>query len=303
MNLQATGAADILVTALMPVKNYHPEFLKQAVESVFSQTSPRWKLLIIVEPSDESASLAAQAQIAGNPKARIVVNRGRKLAGAFNTGMSAAETDYVAILLADDRWTADAVEVLEHNVRSAAAADLFHSGRRHIDATGSRIGPQMKPAQNASARDFLRGSPVKHLICWRRAKALSFGGMDESLNNVGPDDFDFPWCMIEHGAVVQAVDHCLYEYRVHQECYRLTTHLPRSIHLREIRRMLRKHRVSRVQTFAYLWMARRGFLRACLYRNPAHEWIYRNLLNREPRGRWHKAIRLVERQTRDSAGT
>ena len=34
---------------------------------------------------------------------------------------------------------------------------------------------------------------------------MAFGGMDESLNSVGPDDYDFPWCMAERGAKFMAM--------------------------------------------------------------------------------------------------
>ena len=231
-----------LITVLMPVKHYHPRLLRESLESVFTQTSDRWRLIIIVDPGDEDASRAVHACIGNRAQARVVVNQGRKLAGAFNTGMRAAETEFAAILLADDLWAPTAVEVLEENIHAHPRADLFHSGLRFVDENRQPISAIRHPPQQVSLDDFVRGSPLKHLLCWRIATALAFGGMDESLNNVGPDDFDFPWTMLEHGAVVTAIDHCLYEYRDHRESYRLTTHLPRNVHLREIRRILKKHR-------------------------------------------------------------
>ena len=86
---------------------------------------------------------------------------------------------------------------------------------------------------------------MKHLLCWRREKALAVGGIDESLASVGPDDYDFPWCMAERGAVFKAIDEPLYVVRDHRECERLTTHLPLSVHKRDLRRILEKHGVER----------------------------------------------------------
>ena len=40
------------VTVLMPLKNYHPVFLRKALESVMNQSCPYWRLLIIVEKGD-----------------------------------------------------------------------------------------------------------------------------------------------------------------------------------------------------------------------------------------------------------
>ena len=44
------------------------------------------------------------------------------------------------------------------------------------------------------------GSPVKHLMCWRRALGLEIGGMNEAVSDHGCDDYDFPWRMAEAGA-------------------------------------------------------------------------------------------------------
>jgi hypothetical protein len=43
--------------------------------------------------------------------------------------------------------------------------------------------------------------------------------MDGTLNSVGPDDFDFPWSMAEHGAVVRAIPDCLYLDRDHRSSF------------------------------------------------------------------------------------
>lgn len=288
--VRSDSADTALITVLMPVKHYHPRLLRESLESVFTQTSDRWRLIIVVDPGDEDAPRAVRACIENRAHARIVVNQGRKLAGAFNTGMRAAETEFAAILLADDLWAPTAVEVLEDNIHVHPRADLFHSGLRFVDENRQPISPIRHPPQKVSLDDFVRGSPLKHLLCWRVARALSFGGMDESLNNVGPDDFDFPWSMLEHGAVVRAIDQCLYEYRDHRESYRLTTHLPRNVHLREIRRILKKHGVPPLRIARQLLNARFGFLRQCLYRNGLHRWIRENITGVDPAKGWREPV-------------
>jgi len=114
---------------------------------------------------------------------------------------------------------------------------------------------------------------VKHLLCFRRSMALAVGGVDESINSVGPDDYDFPWTMADHGARFHAVPECLYIYRDHRRAYRLTTHLPKSVHTRELIRILRKHGTSWPTTLRRVRAARRGYLNQCLYRNRFHRWL------------------------------
>jgi glycosyltransferase involved in cell wall biosynthesis len=269
------------ITVLMPVKHYYPQFLRQAMQSVLAQTSPNWRMIVIAE--NEETRLLQILREFENRRIRTVTNRGRGLAGAFNTGMRAAETEFVAILLADDLWARNVIEVLEANIRAHPQIDFHHSGLVVTDEALKPVSDLRHPPVVISRDDFVRTSPVKHLLCWRREKALSFGGMDESIDNVGPDDNDFPWTMLDHDARFGAIDECLYMVRDHRESYRLTTHIPRSVHLREIRRRLRKHGVPPRIVRRQITGAKRSFLRQCLFHNRFDMWLKQNFIRIDPR--------------------
>jgi glycosyltransferase involved in cell wall biosynthesis len=254
-----------MITALMPVKDHHPRLLREAIGSLVAQSDPRWRLVVIAEPENRVALETLLAQEREDERVEVVANQGRKLAGAFNTGMRRAQTEFVAVLLGDDMWSPEAVETLLRYVAARPGVDFFHSARRYVDAHGKPLGEVLPSSPAVTLDDFFRGAPVKHLMCWRRELALSIGGMDESLDSVGPDDFDFPWSMAEHGAVFAGIPECLYLYREHYECPRLTTHLPRSVHKRELARMLRKHGVGRVRTRLKVLKASHTYMRRCLY--------------------------------------
>src|ERR1043166_9151908 len=100
------------ITALVPLKTYNPVFLKKAHGSVIQQTSPHWNLLIIVEQHHFGQFRKLLRAELADSRVAMIANEGRKLAGALNTGMRHARTDFVAILLADDMWSSDAVETL-----------------------------------------------------------------------------------------------------------------------------------------------------------------------------------------------
>jgi glycosyltransferase involved in cell wall biosynthesis len=278
------------VTALMPLKNYHRDFLFRSMGSITAQTSPEWRLLIIVEPADRSSFEKLLHEFLHDARIRLIVNEGRKLAGAMNTGMRHAATDFVAILLSDDMWSTDAIAVLNSQIHANPAVDFFHSSRIMIDERDSPISNVHPSCENIDISQFMITSPVKHLLCWRRSLALSFGGMDESLNNVGPDDYDFPWTMAEHGARFHAIPEALYLYRDHRDSDRLTTHLPLSVHIRETRRILRKHGASDEQIAERLDRARSSYLRQCLYKNPFDKWI-KELLRHQARHGWRETYR------------
>ena len=285
--MTASGVASISV--LMPLRNYHSRYLRESIGSLFEQGDPAWLLLIICEAEDMSRFRTVLADVVRDERVRLIANEGRKLAGAFNTGMRAAHTSFVAVLLSDDLWAPNAVESLHRNINAYPGADFFYSARRIIDENGKALSSVHQPPDHLSPDDFPRGA-VKHLLCWRRQKALSFGGMDETLNSVGPDDYDFPWLMFEHGAQFRAVHECLYIYRDHHDGYRLTTHVPRSVHLRELRRILRKHGVERPLIARALREAKRGFLRECVYRNEFHRRLL-DVLGVVPQSRWRQSYR------------
>jgi GT2 family glycosyltransferase len=245
----------------------------------------------VIHPASIRASLEADlGEAAHDPRITLIDERGRKLAGALNSGMRAARTEFVAILFADDAWEPHAVEELERAIRERPDVDFFHSARRYVDDHGESISDVIGPRENVTLETFAAGGSIKHLLCWRRELALAIGGMDETLNSVGPDDFDFPWSMAEAGARFSAIPECLYVYRDHRSCYRLTTHLPLRTHVRETRRILQKHGVPRDEVDRRVAAARDSYLRQCLYASPLDAWLKRTL-RREPSQSWRESYR------------
>jgi GT2 family glycosyltransferase len=258
----------------MPVKSYHRGYLREAVRSMVAQSSPDWHLMVIAESRGRGQLDSDLGEHLEDPRIEVIVNRGRKLAGAFNTGMRRVDTEFVAILLGDDLWAPSAVEVLTAAIAGSPETDFFHSARRVVDEAGRPISSVHPSRPDIRVADFQRGSsPVKHLLCWRREAGLAIGGMDESLNSVGVDDFDFPWSMVEQGASFTAVPDCLYVYRDHRDGYRLTTHLPLSHHRREIARIMRKHGVDEAAIRQAVARAERSYLRQCLFRSRLDRWM------------------------------
>ncbi len=270
------------VTALMPLRGYQPQFLRESVDSVLQQTSGRWKLNIIVERNDLRKFQGILSAALLDERVRMIANTGRKLAGAINAGMHQADTEFVAILLADDMWAQNAIEVLTQAIVSHPEADFFHSSRRYIDERSEFISSVYECRKQVVLADFRHCAPVKHLLCWRRSLALSFGGLDETLDSVGPDDFDFPWTMAEKGARFRAVPECLYYYREHDECFRLTTGLPLSVHKKEIARILRKHGLQEEEIIRRVAEGEASYLKQCIYRTRLHRWLNRLSLRRKP---------------------
>jgi glycosyl transferase family 2 len=149
------------LTALLPVKHYHPRFLEQSVASMRAQDSDRWRLSIVVEPIDVAHFESALGEALADPRIRLVANSGRKLAGAINSGMRAAETEFVALLLGDDLWAAEAVRVLDASIARHPEVDFFHSSRRIIDADGRAISSATASGPSVTASNRWSGSIIR----------------------------------------------------------------------------------------------------------------------------------------------
>ena len=284
------GMIDDRVTIFMPVRHFHAGFLRQAVASVFAQTRTDWKLLIVGDPAEGGHFRQVLADEISDPRVRVIDREGRRLAGAYNSAMRSADTEFIAALLGDDMLAPNAVEVLGKHIRSHPATDFFHSGRYFIDANNVRVSSEYLPRSSFTNENFWKMSPVKHLLCWRRSMGLACGGVDETLDNFGSDDLDFPWSMFEHGAVFTAIPHALYVFRDHRDGYRLTTHVTRDVQLNGLRRILEKHGTPPAVVAARLRYARRTYLRQSLFRSPLHRWIMEKMGFNANAG-WHESYR------------
>jgi len=278
------------ITAIIPVKAYRRTYLRQAVGSLVEQTSPHWRAVIVHARGADAELETALTPAAQDSRITVIEQRGRKLAGALNTGMRVADTKFTAILFADDLWAPDAVAVLNRNIADHPEVDFFHSSRRIIDDDGAPISGVHAAKTDVTPDMFVEGGPVMHLLCWRVELALAIGGIDERLNSVGPDDYDFPWAMMEAGARFAAIPECLYIYRDHRSCHRLTTHLPLRTHLRGIERILRKHGVPEPVIARRLGEVRNTYLRQCLYSSWQDAWWGR-LRRRDPARGWREDYR------------
>ena len=246
----------------------------------------RRQLIVVEEPPSNRLADVLSA-VRGDERVRLVLNEGRKLAGAVNTGMRHAVTEYTGILLGDDMWAPAAVDVLSRCIERSPEVDFFHSSRVIIDEHDRPISPVYPARERFTLANFVKGSPVKHLLCWKRSAGLAIGGLDETLNSVGPDDYDFPWCMAEAGLRFEAISDCLYLYRDHRESFRLTTHLPQSTHTRELRRILRKHGLGALRVERAVARARATYLQQCLYRSHLDRRV-KERFGLDPRRGWRQ---------------
>lgn len=94
------------ITFIMSICNTKKEWIKRSCQSVVKQTSPKWKLIIVDDGSDDETAKFIKEM--GDCDDRITVHRQDKkgVSSARNYGMDSAKTDWITFIDADD-WIED----------------------------------------------------------------------------------------------------------------------------------------------------------------------------------------------------
>lgn len=167
------------VTVVVNTYN-HAHFLADALQSIVAQTAPASAVIVVDDGSDDHPELV----VAEFPQVRIIRQVNQGLAAARNTGLEAADTEFICFLDADDRLLPGALEAglgaLQQNLDAAFA----YGGFRRIDAAGKPISPDLySPPGDLPYQTLLRGNPIAmHATVLYRTQVLrASGGYDSGL--------------------------------------------------------------------------------------------------------------------------
>jgi teichuronic acid biosynthesis glycosyltransferase TuaG len=150
-----------LVSIVMPAYNSE-EWLGDAVESVFAQTSTAWELLIVADTSQDQTLEVARQRAVHDPRIRVIhlEDHGGR-ANARNAGMDAARGRYLAFLDSDDRWMP---EKLQEQTEFMSRNDIGFSftGYRHFRTDGY-LGPLIGVPAKIGYNALLKGNVIGNL--------------------------------------------------------------------------------------------------------------------------------------------
>lgn len=190
-----------IVTAVMPA--YHAAaFVAEAVESLLRQTVPPSEVIVVDDGSTDDT--AAVAERAG---ARVIRQANGGPAAARNAGIRAAETEWVALLDADDIARPNRLAEQLRRVTDPSIAVVFAAH----DVEGKV--PPTPPARIDFDVLWTRNWIPTSTVVLRRAAWESVGGFDEARDLIGVEDYNF-WLRLAHaGWGFVRVDEVLVDYR------------------------------------------------------------------------------------------
>ena len=210
-----------VVSVIIPVFN-RLQYLRPAIESVFSQTLSHWELLIADDGSDEETRAYLTA-LESLPRVKIIWLAHTGNPGAVrNAALREATGEYVAFLDSDDVWMPTKLELQIAALRSCVDRRWSYTGYVCIDETG---GPRAYPG----ARPWIphRGAILERLLMnevevWTPAVVVErrllsqVGGFDEKQTVF--EDYDL-WLRLACHSEIDLIDQPLIGVRSHDQHY------------------------------------------------------------------------------------
>jgi hypothetical protein len=202
------------LSVVMPVYN-GARFLREAIDSVLDQTERDFELVVVDDgSSDGTPGILASYD---DPRIRVVRTPHAGLIAALNTGMSRADSRYIARMDADDRC---------HPERFARQLACF--GRdpdvavvtcacERIDAAGRITGRTAGGVAADMLLELAAGNGIVHGSVMLRRDALPPG----DVYSRAPEDYELWVRLVRAGARFHAVPEPLYAFRTHRARYSL----------------------------------------------------------------------------------
>ena len=190
------------VSVIIPAYNAGA-YLHETLASVFAQTTAPAEVIVVDDGSTDDTAEVARAH-----GATVISRPNGGISAARNTGIRAAQGEFIALLDADDVWMPEKLEVQLAALAAAAPAfsftdfQLFDSRGVHAVRSGLRTHPAFRrtvrrapPGANVlvSASDLRPVLPDMYFLpsstLMRRVDVIAAGAFDETL--VGCEDAEF----------------------------------------------------------------------------------------------------------------
>ena len=171
-----------LVTVYVPCRNYG-HFLKQCIESVFSQLYTNWELIIVDEASiDDTASVAQDFCRQRPDDINFIQNEtATGLQKLANTVLSIAKGKYMVRLDADDWLDECALLVMVSKLETTPDTGLVYGNYFYTDIDGNIIGTERR--HKLGDEDTVGHLPPHGACTMFRTRALkAVGGYSEDVN-------------------------------------------------------------------------------------------------------------------------
>lgn len=148
-----------VASIIVPAYNVE-KTLPETIAALLRQTLADFEIIIVNDgSSDGTAQLADSYQ--SDRRVRVIHQRNRGLAGARNTGVAAAEGQFIGFCDADDLWEPEKLVTHVIHLRRNPKVGVSYSGSALIDDAGALLGTAQRPRlEGITAAHILKRNPV-----------------------------------------------------------------------------------------------------------------------------------------------
>lgn len=200
------------VSIIIPNYN-HTRFVRQAIESALNQTIRPQEIIIV---DDGSTDNSREVVTSYGDKVHYIWQENQGLAGARNTGIKAAESEYVGLLDADDIWLPEYLEKMLALANQHPDGAVFYCTAQAMDENGQPLpqvfGGPVLPSEAIYGKILRANYLIPSTILLRRSTAMEAGLFDQHLRSC--EDWDL-WLRLLPGHKFYGSQERLVRYRVH----------------------------------------------------------------------------------------
>ncbi len=188
---QGRASPNPLVSVIICVHNGEL-FLKQALDSVFSQSLKNFEAITVDDGSRDGSMRLLQSY--NDRRLRVIRQENQGAPSALKTGLRAARGDFVAILDQDDLWLPQQLSVCVGALETQPEVDLVFSWYRVINRHGREMGLHSHRYHGTIdfrglLEDFVIGATSNIVV--RRSALESAGNLDAAF----PRFYDLDFCL------------------------------------------------------------------------------------------------------------
>ena len=177
-----------IVSIVMPCYNAS-RFIREAIDSVRSQSYQNWELLIVDDGSTDSSCKIAQEYVELDSRIYLIEQPNSGACSARNNGIKHARGEYVKFLDADDILCPDCLEEQVRQISTLKPNQIPFGNYGHIDANGDVISTYCYSKDHLTA---LKGDQIYAMFCYWQILISAPLHRRELLTEVGGFDVDLP---------------------------------------------------------------------------------------------------------------
>jgi glycosyltransferase involved in cell wall biosynthesis len=198
------------VTILMPVYNGE-KYLKEAIDSIISQTFSDFEFLIIDDGSTDSSLELIKSY--DDQRIRLYVNDGNKgVVAALNRGIDLAKGKYIARMDCDDISMPGRLEKQVYFLDKNLKVGVCGTSAVFIDENGKELGAYDKESGDSLALEIWKPSPIIHPSAMIRVSSL--GQLRYKEEFIHAEDYGL-WSEMSGFCKLDNLPERLLSYRVH----------------------------------------------------------------------------------------